>query len=549
MVVSNLFIFFFVRNQRYFWYVLHILFLLLQSLLIDGYFFVYLMPFNIVIQSATMSFVLLSAVTGVFFSRSYLETAVNTPRIDKWFLVPIIALQTAAAAAYYPIYCYILSSAAGSVPLLVTAATIMVLVSILSGFFLGILYSVKRIRAGYFYLSAYSSLLAGALMLALKDINVLPSTMLTQYGYHLGIIIMLILFSLGLGDMMNTLRKQAAALNRECLMNEEIARKHAGSLQQVIETVSLTSVELIDVGRELAGIGRKLAEMSQEEAANSEELSASFEELASSAERVTANTGVQKAEMDTTRDMLKMLKEVQDEVGRENALVAESVVAISHTTNMTEGSIREMIARMQVIRDGGKQIGEFVSIIDDISDKINLLSLNAAIEAARAGDAGRGFAVVADEIGKLANATSENSRRIAAEVKRISSDIEEGAVIVNGTRNSTESVFRMVGTINTQTESMAALIDRQREALTRVIGQAGSIDTMSRDIAAASHEQSDSMNEALKMVVRLSEMSQELAEFNRKLLRLTEVVEEKVSELDSLLRISAGTVNGKPDAA
>ena len=89
-----------------------------------------------------------------------------------------------------------------------------------------------------------------------------------------------------------------------------------------------------------------------------------------------------------------------------------------------------------------------MSIIEDLTGKINLLSLNASIEAARAGDHGRGFAVVADEVGKLATLTADNSREISGQMKKIIEDIDNGMVVMDSTRNSTERIFENVDLIS-----------------------------------------------------------------------------------------------------
>jgi methyl-accepting chemotaxis protein len=194
-----------------------------------------------------------------------------------------------------------------------------------------------------------------------------------------------------------------------------------------------------------------------------------------------------------------------------------------------------MTEKMSVITRGGREIEQFVSMIDDISDRINLLSLNAAIEAARAGDAGRGFAVVADEIGKLAQATSDNSKQIGSQVSRIISDIEEGASIMGSTRASTEIVFSMIGTIQDNVDSVRKIMIAQDEALRMVIKQSSLIDSMSAAVLNSATEQKTSMSETMKTVERLSEMAQEIAGANEKIMNFIETISQKARNLQKVV--------------
>jgi methyl-accepting chemotaxis protein len=191
---------------------------------------------------------------------------------------------------------------------------------------------------------------------------------------------------------------------------------------------------------------------------------------------------------------------------------------------------------MNIINTGGAEISKFIAMIDDISDRINLLSLNAAIEAARAGDYGRGFAVVADEIGKLAQATSDNSKEIGKQISKIISDIEAGARIVTGTKESTDVIFKMVNAIGSGVNAVREMMLKQNQALEMVIREAGVIDTMSKDIVTSTNEQKNSMSFTQKTIDRLSEMAMEISQSNSQIIDFSKVIHEKALQLAGVIR-------------
>jgi methyl-accepting chemotaxis protein len=142
-----------------------------------------------------------------------------------------------------------------------------------------------------------------------------------------------------------------------------------------------------------------------------------------------------------------------------------------------------------------KQIGDIVSVIDDIADQTNLLALNAAIEAARAGEQGRGFAVVADEVRKLAERTAKSTSEIGEMIRGIQDEVSKA---VHSMENATSNVD--VG---------VELVTQAGSALQAIVKSADELQLMVQQIASAADEMSATSEEINRDIEQIASISKE----------------------------------------
>ena len=179
-------------------------------------------------------------------------------------------------------------------------------------------------------------------------------------------------------------------------------------------------------------------------------------------------------------------------------------------------SVEEASKRVRDLGEGSKQIGEISGVIDDIADQTNLLALNAAIEAARAGEQGRGFAVVADEVRKLAERTAHATAEIAQKIKRIQEEtISTIEAMDAGTDLVKEGVKKTI---------LAG------DALKEIVRLAGIVGEMVNQIAAATTEQSSAVAEVNTTIDRITSISNETAAAS----------EDAAKSCDSLSQLATG---------
>ena len=268
--------------------------------------------------------------------------------------------------------------------------------------------------------------------------------------------------------------------------------------------------ELGDMGRSANGMHQSLRKMIGEVSESAGRIAAASEELSATATEQAHGAASQKDQTHQVAASMQEMASTVSQVAENSTKASEASRKAADTARLGGEIVEDALAKMRAIADSvgqtakkveelGKssnQIGEIIGVIDDIADQTNLLALNAAIEAARAGEQGRGFAVVADEVRKLAERTSKATKEVTVMIQNIQA---ETLSAVEGMHSGTQQVQQGV-------ESTT----RAGASLHEIIKTSEQVGDMIVLIATAATEQSsatDEINSSIEQIAKISEES------------------------------------------
>lgn len=272
--------------------------------------------------------------------------------------------------------------------------------------------------------------------------------------------------------------------------NDEIGKLFFGfntvvqNMNQILQAVTEAVHATASASNEISSSAEQMAAGTQEQSSQSREISLSVEEMTKTIFETTAIAS-------KAANASKHSGEIAKEGGKD---VEQTIVGMNRIADV----VNKSAVTVQALGKNSDQIGEIVQVINDIADQTNLLALNAAIEAARAGEQGRGFAVVADEVRKLAERTSKATKEIATMISQIQKDTEDAVVSM---RAGTQEV-----------DKGKSLADKAGDSLKKIITYADDVVEMVNKVATSSEHQSVTADQISKNIEGISTVTHESAQ-------------------------------------
>ncbi|PTT48498.1 methyl-accepting chemotaxis protein [Aeromonas sp. HMWF016] len=324
--------------------------------------------------------------------------------------------------------------------------------------------------------------------------------------------------------------------NPVMVLLEQTRRVSGGDLTSRIDMQQFNNDELGTLAKGFGEMQTNLRTLVSEVSGSVVQLSSAAEEISSVASQSANNMHSQQHELNQLATAMNEMQATVQEVSRNTSDAASAATSASETAELGAKTVNDSIQRIErvasaiestavVIRqlgDDSRNIGMVLEVIRGIAEQTNLLALNAAIEAARAGEQGRGFAVVADEVRTLAKRTQDST----SQINNIIAELQQRAEQAGSTMQQSQDLMNT--TVATAREA--------GESISQISGSVSSISHMNIQIATATEEQGAVSEELNRNVVNISHASEEVASGATQMAQACNELNHLATQLQEMVR-------------
>jgi len=358
------------------------------------------------------------------------------------------------------------------------------------------------------------------------------------------------LLTAALGDVANgdLTKRLPEVSNDEVGQASRSYNQSMGEFSKMIASIKNKARELSEIGTNLASNMTETAAAMNQIAANIQSIkgrvlnqSASVTETNATMEQVTNNINKLSGQVDRQTNAISMASSGLEEMianiqSVTSTLVknVENVRELQDSSETGKASLQEVAADIQEIARESEGLMEINSVMENIASQTNLLSMNAAIEAAHAGEAGRGFAVVADEIRKLAESSSEQSKVIGTVLKKIKDSMDKITRSTDNVLNKFEAIDTGVKVVAEQEEAIRRSMEEQNAGSKQVLSASMQVSETTQQVSGSSAEMLEGSKEVIQESKNLEKATQEITNGINEMAAGAEQINKAVNTVNDL---------------
>ena len=375
-----------------------------------------------------------------------------------------------------------------------------------------------------------SLVIAACILIVLKSGDIIPAN---RYGSSIAHMVVVSSFISALCLLTAKIVRSTIDYTEE--KNRQL-EKYIDEINSIVKTCTTVSETLTETATSLSYNSRGFSDNAQAQAASIEEITSTLEEIAASSESSANMTVTQNDKISLLIDDLKKMFEF---VSAGRSKMDHALDLKQNLDSRINEAIQEIIKCKKALDNviiSSSKVTDATSLINDVSDQINLLSLNASIEAARAGDHGKGFAVVADEVGKLAEKTQLNAKEITALVQITDQEMKITSQALTNVNISSEEVLKLASKfgdlvieVNKTSEEDLAMNSKLQVSANLVLDG-------SSEIRSSMQELKFALDEITKSISVINESTQDLASGAEEISSSSENLADSADKLSTILK-------------